>query len=780
MAVVSNRVVGKFCRPMAAWLLASALGAVGCGSGATPYRDGPPLAAPVTRTVVGRWPTGRERVVHLLQDDIQIGEEHYREDGLLQRRAQVVGRLAQWQELDERGRVRKEWQTLVGLKHGNEIVRDENGEVQALIHWKKGLRDGLTQWYTGGHKLAEQRFVHGVPEGPLVGFWPSGERRSEVQTVEDRRDGLETRWFRSGNKMAEVNWRLGVLHGPYRWFDEQAGYLVSEVRYEDGLPASPLRTFYPSGQERMVVPLLSPRPSEGPDAEPRRHGLARVFAEDGSLLAELPYTRDVVEGTEKRFAPDGTRTLEQEHCAGKPCRMLRVYYPSGRLMMRQLWRNEAYDGVEERFADDELPEGALALAPDVPSPLILRVPLRAGKKHGEGLVYGSGADGPLGRLLARLPFEDDLRHGTEVRLFPNGKKQAEYPWVRGKLLGMVWTWHENGVPESVYPVDGDAGGTGLERRWDRQGQLRFEVPLEAGKKQGIGKVFGPDGRLEATLTFRDGEQDGPEVRHRKSGKATFLWRKGVVVSDPDADAQPAGARTGAGVADAKRAAAQAALEEHPDGPREPKAPLGPETGKDGFIRTWYDAERSRLQSIRPARGNGVERHLHANGEQRLEVPIVAGQRHGLARVCDETGALVATVPYVHGARHGELTHYGKNGERLEAYPFANGQPTGIARKWFAGGRRQTEYTHNPKEAQGKELIWHPSGQLRSVVPLRFGKRHGVMVVFDEDGRRWAEQTWVEGQQHGPERRFSPTGEVLQVLQWRHGQQVDAQQSPPRP
>ena len=754
---------------------------------------------PVVEQIVGRWPDGKSRVIVELQEDIRIGERHLRQDGRIERVAKYRGAAATWQALDDSGRVAMTWHELSGQKHGEELRYDSEGRINQITPWRMGRRHGQTQWFADEHKVADQLYEDGAPVGPLTSYWPTGQKRSTVLIVEDRRDGQETRWYPSGGLMAEIQWKLGILHGPYRTYSDAGGWLQSEVQWTDGLPSSDLTTFYPGGARRMTVPLLTPRPSDGPDAEPVRHGLARVYTVDGLLLAELPYVRDKIHGTEKRFASDGSRTLEQEYCEGEPCTMLRLYFPSGRLMARQLWRNPQQDGVEERFADADQPDGITALAPDVASPLTMRIPLVAGRKNGEALVYGSGTDGPVGQLLARLPFADDLRHGAEVRLYPSGKKQAEFPWDRGSLRGMVWTWHENGQPQSVYPVDGEMGGNGLERRWDDQGRLRFEVPLVGGKKHGVAKVYGPQQQLEATLTFADDLQDGPETRFRPTGKAIYTWRQGLLIS-----VATSGKRRRYVVENKPIPnpvfTDDRLLDEPLSPPDEPKplpvakpennTPARPQLDPanqpppdvrpkpvKGVIKMWYDDAQTRLESVIPVTGNGTESHYHENGELRFEVPIVGGKRQGLGRICDETGSLWATVPYVQGERHGDMIRYARTGERIESYPFRNGKPFGVVQKWYLNGRRHMEYTHDPVAPKGSEMAWHKNGQLRMTVPLQRGQRHGIAVIFSEVGKRWSEQTWVAGQQQGIERRLGPSGDVIRTLTWANGKVV-ADTAPP--
>ena len=88
-----------------------------------------------------------------------------------------------------------------------------------------------------------------------------------------------------------------------------------------------------------------------------------------------------------------------------------------------------------------------------------------GPVTGEVLEYG-----PLGDVVARVGYREGLKHGSELRYFPDGKLRYEGDWVDGRSVGVHRVWHFNRQlkEERRYGEDGRLAEV---VRWSEDGRL---------------------------------------------------------------------------------------------------------------------------------------------------------------------------------------------------------------------------------------------------------------------------------------------------------------------
>jgi antitoxin component YwqK of YwqJK toxin-antitoxin module len=68
-------------------------------------------------------------------------------------------------------------------------------------------------------------------------------------------------------------------------------------------------------------------------------------------------------------------------------------------------------------------------------------------------------------------------------------------------------------------------------------------------------------------------------------------------------------------------------------------------------------------------GDGTSRFFHPNGTVSEEVPVVAGETHGIVRSWHDNGVLAQEKTYVHGKLHGLIRDWDKDGSLLHEIDY---------------------------------------------------------------------------------------------------------------
>jgi antitoxin component YwqK of YwqJK toxin-antitoxin module len=724
---------------------------------------------------------GQPSVVAFMRGEERVRDERYDEAGV--RVADVLysegGHRAAWRTYWPAGGLQASYFAIDGKKEGQEWRYDVAGKKIAIVNFKNGLREGTQfEFLPTGEKRSELRFKAGDPEGPMTLFYPTGEREAVVNIVNERKHGTQVEYDKAGTVRAEVPHHFGVMDGVATYFDEK-GAKFSTVRYEQGTPRGEETRFYPSGKVKMTMPF----------ADGEHHGLATLYTPEGFKQSEIPFVHGHVSGFDRRYNPLGRMTTAVKYQDDQPAGVILTFFPSHYLDSERVYKNlDRMDGKEVRYFDAGPSDVTPVTAdPDKPahSAKLMEVPIEADKKQGNAWTYDRE-----GHLVSKFSYDHDKRHGLESRYYPPDKgpavKQAEYLWQNDRLVGMARTWWKNGNKQSEFPFE-DGHGSGMETRWDINGRVQFRVPLVQGQKQGMAELYDPkSGALLAKIHYEKDIQDGDEERYDAKGKVRLIyqWHNGRLVgavtpkrktielahyltpeeleslSDVKALENP----------ETLIARAKSWRQQNAEQQQREALQAGALAIRAGTVETYFKDAPDKIQSKFPENGNGQEVQYHKNGTPQIVVPLVEGQRNGLARIYDETGTLWAIVPFLHGSKHGIEVRYARTGEKMAEYPYKMDQPTGMARTWYSDGTLQSEYNFAPV-GRGTEVQFHRNGEVRLHIPLVDGRRQGLATIYTETGVKWAEVPYLLGQRHGTEVRFDAEGHRIREIVWQNGKQV---------
>ncbi|MBS3764693.1 MAG: toxin-antitoxin system YwqK family antitoxin [Planctomycetes bacterium] len=161
----------------------------------------------------------------------------------------------------------EEW-FFVGTAEGNPITRK--------IPWENGVKNGIEKVYGRGKKV--RHYLR--KERP----WENGKVEGVVKV-----------YYSGGQIMAKVPYVHGKQEGVSKSFSEE-GKLTQVVPYKKGKREGTMIQYWPkTGKKKKVVPCENGMVD----------GTARLFYEDGTLKAEMPFREDTLHGVEKRYDEDG-------------------------------------------------------------------------------------------------------------------------------------------------------------------------------------------------------------------------------------------------------------------------------------------------------------------------------------------------------------------------------------------------------------------------------------------------------------------------------------------
>lgn len=375
------------------------------------------------------------------------------------------GMLTRWHD---NGTKHLEVELRNGKEEGHEQIWAEAGWLWADRMWAAGTLVGEEKrFYKSGKLLGEYPIDDGQWHGMAKIYAERGGYLwSELPYVEGKEHGVETRYTRDHRKFALVTWEHGKMistrylrkrgrRAPVEsdtWVYEGTDIKRREL-VDIGQADSKLeRRYYRSG----AIELEVPRNQNGWNGE------AIFYAEDGRIVARVPFLDGKRQGKEIRFFATGEKRMEIPYVEDEARGEVVSFYRNGTVASRFPAGDAAANGVEVQYHEN--------------GQVRMTVQLVGGKRHGVARLQG-----PDGADVVRTTYLHGEARGAEVSYHGNGRAQMVVPLIKGSREG-----------EAI--------------AYDRAGRRWAHVPWKAGKRDGTERRFGPDGNevIEET-TYRAGE-----------------------------------------------------------------------------------------------------------------------------------------------------------------------------------------------------------------------------------------------------------------------------------
>ncbi len=369
-----------------------------------------------------------------------------------------------WKTYHENGTLKSEGNRKEFLLDSTWKFYDESGKIVLLINYLKGLKDGKRITYREGETV-EENFVKDVKQGLTNYYYPDGSLYRTINFADGLEDGLAKEFAEDGRV---------VLLTTYR-----KGFLVSRERIN-----------------RL-------------DAENRKQGNWKFFHANGLVSLEGRYLNDQKNGYFKEYDQNGKLITASKWLDGEKqedvdelakLEVVRDYYPDGKVMIFQTFKNGVPHGVRREFSE----EGEIVA----------------------GYVYENGK-----RIAEGITGQDGVRNGPWKDFYSTGQLRAEGLYQDGQQVGKWKFYHLNGTLEQTGEFDRQGRPVGKWVWYYPSGNLLREENYLNGKADGMMTEFTEDGDIIAEGDFIDGEEEGPWIydlgNFKEEGGYSYGLRHGV-------------------------------------------------------------------------------------------------------------------------------------------------------------------------------------------------------------------------------------------------------------
>ncbi len=311
--------------------------------------------------------------------------------------------------------------------------------------------------------------------GEVTYKYEDGSKMSQGQYEGGKENGAWTYWYPDGTLQAEVSFINGVPDGKWLFYDEM-GNKTQEANYKKGLLDGSYLTFYENG----VLSL------KGAYSNNRETGDWVYYHENGKESLKGNYVHGMQEGLWELYYEDGKTAS-----SGNMSKGLNV----------GIWKFWAANGQQQselNYLENDVIETLNSWANDG-TPMVT---------NGNGYIKEFSPDNVL---LSEGKVENKRKIGKWTFYYQNGQKMEEGEYTGGEYL-VVNSWSPSNDPLVK-------AKNGIHEKYDTEYLKVVETgAITNGKKEGLWKSYYPEtGNLLATITYKNGKQEGEQSAFSESG-----------------------------------------------------------------------------------------------------------------------------------------------------------------------------------------------------------------------------------------------------------------------
>lgn len=309
-----------------------------------------------------------------------------------------------------------------------------------------------------------QRDKLGQVHACITSYHPNGQIKQYLEVVNGRAFGLYREWYADGIMKLEANiiGGEGDLHtaAEQSWlFDsvcrswDDKGHILAEINYSKGVLEGYSLYYHPNGALWKKVPFI----------RGEVQGTHETYRSDNSLLQQMEYVQGKKEGEAIRFWQGPSLCRPEGALEGETVIASKEYYRDDLLLEGSYW-----DRTGQKISEIVGGEGIRAI--------FSRDGVAELQRYHQGVLSGEITRfNSLGQLSGKHGILHGLKQGEEIEFYPSSLQSQPQPqllitWYEGKIQGPVKTWYPNGAQESQREMSNNSKN-GLAMAWYRDGSL---------------------------------------------------------------------------------------------------------------------------------------------------------------------------------------------------------------------------------------------------------------------------------------------------------------------
>lgn len=336
----------------------------------------------------------------------------------------------------------------------------ENGEIQSIRYYNRGIEDSLWTWYDeAGNILRKGSYRNGLIHGRWETYHPNSQISEEGDYINNRKDGKWIFWYANGTKHSECYFKRDQVDSLWISWHEN-GNKSEEGRFKDNNKVGKWISWYKNGIKKDIkeykdqkVLILSSWGMKGESQIVNGNGI---------------YTE---------YFDDGKKQISGKVMNGEQVGRWTSWYENGNLKEEIIYQNEKYQIENFYFTDG--------------NQLI---------KDGNGkyiLYYDNG------NKMVEGEIKNGFRDGEWYFYFENGVQQVLTTYSQNKQNGFSRGWYESGNPYFEGQLANDEPD-GEWTWWHDNGNIQCQATFQANKKEGKQIFWSESGRLIKEEFYKDG------------------------------------------------------------------------------------------------------------------------------------------------------------------------------------------------------------------------------------------------------------------------------------
>ncbi len=162
----------------------------------------------------------------------------------------------------------------IGRKQGKWVFYNTFGEKISEIDFVNDKKEGIERRFYGYDRVKEEtEFLAGVKEGQYTKYYFSSQVQLEGSYKNGKKDGKWTKYFEDGSNRQEGAYINGKRDGPWKTYNRK-GDIVGQATYKDGIDVDVLdakkkkeeeakkATEKKASDKKGPVPIQSPKPTD--------------------------------------------------------------------------------------------------------------------------------------------------------------------------------------------------------------------------------------------------------------------------------------------------------------------------------------------------------------------------------------------------------------------------------------------------------------------------------------------------------------------------------------